>query len=332
MIAVIDPVIGERIATIETPSLADSLIVTPYAPLLAYANVEDRAVHFYNLQERSWISRLDLPIAPRHVILDTTGSRLGITDSTGGGFVLASAYTQALLSYLPEVPPAADVLFMPNEIDVLLTSTEGASLGLIDTNVGRYAAIDIETDPGAMLSPPSRSVDGRYVYVSNSTTGEVLGLNAYSRVVFRTFPGGDSPVRPYTTPQGLFLYVMDAATGTLDVYDQNVFERFATVELEPGLGLVAVGRFDRMNLFAGHGSRNYYRYDNIRRRVIQKAEFPGMPIELRGMADGETALVAFADFPKLAVVELETGTVRYVEATPNGARAFAVGLSNNVCH
>ena len=79
------------------------------------------------------------------------------------------------------------------------------------------------------ISSPSRSLDGRYVYVANESTGEVYSLNAFSKVVYQTFHVGDSPARPYTTPEGAFLYMMDKETGRFVSIDQYRFEPFEDV-------------------------------------------------------------------------------------------------------
>jgi len=51
-----------------------------------------------------------------------------------------------------------------------------------------------------------------------------------------------------------------------------------------------------------------------------------------GSADGKLAYVAFADLAEVAIVDLESQSIRYLPATNNGSGAFTLGLSNNVCH
>jgi hypothetical protein len=60
--------------------------------------------------------------------------------------------------------------------------------------------------------------------------------------------------------------------------------------------------------------------------------FEGQPLTIRGSADGRTAYIAFSDLAKVAMVDLENQAIRYFPATKNGAGAFTIGLSNNVCH
>jgi hypothetical protein len=56
------------------------------------------------------------------------------------------------------------------------------------------------------------------------------------------------------------------------------------------------------------------------------------PIAALGSADGKLAYVAFADLAEVAIVDLESQSIRYLPATNNGSGAFTLGLSNNVCH
>jgi hypothetical protein len=151
-------------------------------------------------------------------------------------------------------------------------------------------------------------------------------------VIFNTFDIGGAPARPYTTPQGAFLYMMDEESGLFVSVEQNRFTEFARTSFEHGVNLVTVGRFDRMNLFLSSEHRHWYIFDNARSEVVADGEFRGQPIGALGSADGKTAYVAFSDIPEVAVVDLESQEVEYVSATRNGSGAFTVGLSNNVCH
>ena len=309
----------------------DDLIATPYAPLLFYTNIDAKVILAYNLESQELIKTAELPITPRHVVLDTTGTKIGISDSMAGGFVLFSAYTQSITFTLAEFPPTTDVLFDPNDVDIYYSNNRKGSIGIMDVNLQKTFEMQLVEDTTAMFSSPSRSLDGRYVYVANRNTGEVHSLNAYSKVIYKTFHIGDAPARPYTTPEGVFLYLMDQAGRFVSV-EQNRFERYADVSLDRGVDLVAVGRFDRMNLFASTDSRHYYRYDNVKNKVVESGLLSGTPIDVQGSVDGRIAYVPFGDKPEIAAIDLERGKITTIAATESGVGAFAVGLSNNACH
>ena len=331
-IDIVNPSRGESIHRLVTPSMPNHLLVTPFAPLLVYANEKERQLHTYNLETGTWLSVINLPIVPMHIVLDTSGSKIGISDSIDGGFVLVNAYNQQILLQLPDLPPTSDILFDPNGIDIFYTSDSTGALGVIDINLGRYQEISLNNTGSAVLSSPSRSLDGRYIYVADQEAGEVYSLNAYSKVIYKTFSNGDTPARPYTTPQGLFLYVMDSESGALTIYDQNRFAEYTDLALEGGINLVTVGRQDRLNLFMSSRHSNYLLFDNAGREIVESGQFNGTPLQAYGSVDGETAFIAFSDSSHLARVNLESGVTDYINATNNGAGAFAIGLSNNVCH
>jgi DNA-binding beta-propeller fold protein YncE len=332
VIDVIDIYDEKRVLRIETGHPVDDLVSTPYAPILVFTNIDRRLISIYDLRNEELVREVQVDVVPRHLVLDTTGSRIAITDSVDGGFVLFSPFTADALFALPNLPPTSDVLFDPNEIDIYYTNDASGSLGIIDTNQQSFGEIELADEPGQSLSSPSRSLDGRYVYVANETSGEVYSLNAFSKVIYRTFEIGSSPSRPYTTPEGVFLYMSDARSGRFVAVDQNRFEVHNDVNVGTGIDLVTVGRFDRMNLLASSSSRNYVFYDNLDRRIVGRGRFEHTPIDSLGSADGQTAFVAFRDSPQIAVVDLEELEVSYIAAGITGAGAFSVGLSNNVCH
>ena len=331
IIDVVDLYESEVVHRIETAHVADHVVATPFAPVLVHVNIERRLVSLYDLRSKALAKEVELPIVPRHMVLDTTGSRIGFTDDVDGGFVLFSAYAGTILFTLEDFPPTRDVLFDPNEVDVYYSNSRDGTIGLIDTNVERTFEIDI-AEPGQPLSSPSRSLDARYVYVANEATGEVNSLNAFSRVIYRSFAVGTSPARPYTTPEGSFLYMMDKDSGRFMSVEQSRFEVYDDRIIGEGIDLVTVGRFDRLNLLASTQNNRYYIYDNLLRSVIDSGAFPHTPLAAQGAADGRTAYVSFRDSPQVAVVDLERQELTWIAAAANGIGAASIGLSNNVCH
>lgn len=332
IIDVIDLDKGKVVHRFDTAFRPDALIISPYAPVLMYTNIENKVAVFYDLRTRSEIKRLVLPVTPRHVVLDTTGGLVGISDSEDGGFVLLSMTTQSVLFSLPDFPATTDVLFDPNEVDIYYSNSATGSIGFLDTRARKWIEMPLTQEQGQQLYSPSRSLDARYIYVANATSGEVYNLNAFSKVVYKTFRIGSSPARPYTTPQGSFLYLLDRESGAFMSVEQGSFREYASTKFEQGIDLVTVGRFDRFNLFLSTQHSAYYIYDNVQKAVVAEGHFKGRPIAALGAADGRTAYIAFSDTPQIAMLSLEEQVIRYFAATDNGAGAFAMGLSNNVCH
>jgi len=88
IIDVIDLQENKVIFRIETKQKVDDLVATPFAPVLIYTNLEQRLVSMYNLETQELAKEIILPMVPRHMVLDTTGSKIGFTDSEFGGFIL----------------------------------------------------------------------------------------------------------------------------------------------------------------------------------------------------------------------------------------------------
>ena len=273
-----------------------------------------------------------MPIRPTHVVMDTTGARIGITSDVDGGFVLIHAYAKRIDFALEEFPATGDVLFDPNDVDIYYSNGDSGSLGLLDINTRHTYEMALTDERDQQLTSPSRSLDSRYIYVENLTAGEVYSLNAYSKVIFRTFETGGKPARPYTTPEGVFLYLMDEESGRLIVFEQQGFSEYANASMEYGVNLVTVGRFDRMNLFLSTTNRHWAIFDNGSKTVLKSSSFPGTPIAALGSADGKMSYVALDSQAQIAVVDLEDQKIVYIAATDNGSGAFTLGLSNNVCH
>ena len=322
---------NEVVHRIETSISPDNILVTPFAPVLIYTDTEAKKIVFYDLASKEERSVYDLTITPRHLVLDTTGARAAISDDIDGGFALINIYSYKLDFTLEDFPATSDVLFDPNDVDIYYSNSAAGSVGILNTLTKETYEIEL-SEPGQELTAPSRSLDSRYIYVANVDTGEVYSLNSFSGAVFKTFDVGGSLARPYSTPEGVFLYMLDSATGRLIAVEQQNFTQYSDTQLGPGVDLVTVGRFDHLNLFMSSQNSSWYIYDNIKKAVVEKGNFEGTPVGASGSADGKLAYVAFGDSAKLAVVNLERRSLDYIDATNNGSASFTVGLSNNVCH
>ncbi len=323
---------NELVHRIETSIHPDHIVVTPFAPILIYTDTEAKKLVFYDLEDQVERKVYDLSVTPRHVVLDTTGARIGISDDVDGGFVLVNIYSFEIEFSIDDFPATADVLFDPNDVDIYYSNQETGSIGVLSMLTQETYETEVTYEPGQELTPPSRSLDGRYIYVGNVSTGEVYGMNAYSGAIFKTFDVGGTLARPYTTPEGVFLYMMDKENGRLVTIEQQGFSEYADTSFGAGIDLVTVGRFDHLNLFMSSENTNWYIYDNIKKAVVESGNFSGVPIGASGSADGKLAYVALSDSPQLAVVNLEKQSLEYVPATINGSGSFTLGLSNNVCH
>ena len=323
---------GEVVHRIATSIHPDHIVATPFAPILMYTDTAAKKLVFYDLKKQLENKTVVLSTTPRHVVLDTTGAKVGITDDVDGGFVLIHAYSRSVQFSLNDFPPTGDVLFDPNDVDVYYSNQDTGSIGLLDINTQKTYEMPLADEPGQVLTAPSRSVDGRYIYVANVSSGEVYSLNAYSKVIFNTYAIGGTPARPYTTPEGTFLYMMDTDRGRFVTVEQQGFTEYADTRFEQGVDLVAVGRFDRMNVFLSTTNKEWYIYDNVEKDVVKRGTFKGTPIGALGAADGKLAYVAFRDEAVVAAIDLERQSIQYIKATNSGSSAFTVGLSNNVCH
>lgn len=332
IIDVIDLTRLEVVHRFVTEYFVDNLLATPYAPLLIYTNRDEKVAVFYNLKTKRVIKKVNLPIVPRHIVRDTTGSKIGITDSVDGGFVLLSAYTQEITFTIDDFPPTTDVLFDPNDIDIYYSNNQKGTIGILDMNTKKTYEMPLVEQAKSRLTSPSRSLDGRYVYVTDEGSGNIFSLNVYTKEIFQTFNIGNSPIRPYTTPEGNFLYLLDQNSGRFVSIEQDNFKKYTDTTLGKGTDLVAVGRFDRMNLFMSSTNNKYYIYDNHVKKVIETGQFKTTPLDVQGSVDGKTAYVVFRNTAEVAVIDMETYKVNYMPASINGVGAYAVGLSNEVCH
>ena len=318
---------------IETENHVDNLLSTPYAPILIYTNIEKSLLYVYDLKTKKMVKEIVLPISPRHMVLDTTGTKIAISDSHKGGFILFSPYAADIIFYIDDFPQTKDVLFDPNENEIFYTNNDTGSIGILNINTRRTYEISILNNENKNnLSSPSRSLDGRNIYFSNFVSGEVFALNTFSKIVFQTFNIGSKPIRPYTTPEGIFLYMIDQESGRFISIDQQYFEEYENTIIGEDINLITVGRFDRMNLLASSDNKNYYIYDNVRKSIVDSGEFKYTPLTSLGSHDGKTAYIPFKDSPYIGVINLENKEVSYIEATNMGIGAFNIGLSNNVCH
>lgn len=329
---VIDVKSHKSVFRIKTPYRADTIVATPFAPLLFISNSKKHEILAYDLSKKRIDRSIALSITPRHIVMDPSGKYIGITDSQGGGIAIVSTYGRELVYEDDNFPATSDVLFDPNEIDLYYVNNVNGSLGRLDLNTFQTTEIPLVDAANSSLSSPSRSLDGRYIYVADSDSGRVYTINAFSGAIFNAFHVGASPARPFTSPEGLFLYLIDRASGSFVSIEQGRFQEHSSEIFEAEVELITVGRFDRLNLLLSTTNKAFFIYDNATKALLQSGEFKATPLDAQGGIDGERAFVAFSDAPQIAVVDLESQKIQYIKATENGVGAFVVGATNNVCH
>ena len=134
--------------------MTDHIVATPFAPIIMYADVKKRQAVFYDLRDHVESEPINLPVTPRHVVLDTTGAKIAITDDIGGGFVLLHAYKKSIEFVLEDFPPTGDVLFDPNDVDIYFSNQASGSLGMLDINTQRIFEMSLTDDTGEILLNP----------------------------------------------------------------------------------------------------------------------------------------------------------------------------------
>ena len=152
LIDVIDLDKGKVVFTIETGFRVDQLVVSPYAPTLLYANKDLKTVVFYDLSSKQAVEKIELSMTPRHLVLDTTGLKAGVSDNLGGGFALFSLTARDLVFFLPDFPPTGDVLFDPNDVDVYFTNPASGALGLLNINTRHWTEMPLTDLPNLLTS------------------------------------------------------------------------------------------------------------------------------------------------------------------------------------
>ena len=174
--------------------------------MLIYTNLEKRLVSMYDLRNKTVAKQVELPNRPHATWCSTPPAPRSASATARTADSCCSRPTEdRSCSHWKICRPPPTCSSTPTRWTSGYSNSRDGTVGLIDSNVQRTYEIPVADEPGQALSSPSRSLDGRYVYVANETTGEVYGVNAFSKVIYKTFEVGASPARPYTTPEGVFL-------------------------------------------------------------------------------------------------------------------------------
>ena len=333
-IEIIDINTEKSIHVIETSKSIHEVFAAPFAPVLIFSSLEDSSINFIDLRSMEVAKELILNSLPMHGVLDPSGTKIAFTNSIDGGFEYVSAYSGERIFSLDDFPATGPTLFDVNQVELYFSSVNDNWIGFLDLNTKRYSEIDLplNNQSNFELSSPSRSMDGRYIYISNTTTGEVYVLNAFSKIIFKAFYIGSQPVRPYSTPEGSFLYMVDEASGKFISVDQSQFNTFYEGEVPAGTNLIAVGRFDRYNLFISTHTKSYAIFDNVTQTITKKGMLQGTPVAVYGTVDGRSAYIAFQDYKDMVKLSFENQEIVPINTNLNSVTAMTVGMSNNVCH
>ena len=152
MIDVLELDAMKSVARIDTELRPDHVLVTPFAPVLLYADIAARKIVHVNLEDPAVQEQIAVPLAPHHVVMNAGGTRIAITDAESGGLLVMNAYSGAVELAVPDFPATEDVLFDPNDVDIFYSNSKAGSVGRINIVSGRRQETSLADGTAAMLS------------------------------------------------------------------------------------------------------------------------------------------------------------------------------------
>jgi YVTN family beta-propeller protein len=192
----------------------------------------------------------------------------------------------------------------------------------------------------------TKSADGKRIYVSMPTAGEVAVINAETFKLAGNIDAGRSPTRVYLQPDGRYLWVgNDARTADasgVTVIDTDTQKPVKQLLTGTGHHEIAVSEDNRVAFVTNRDSGTVTTVDVRKLEVLRKIELGGVPISVAYSilsraayaADGEggkVTVLAGQDFQPVKRIALKPG-LGPLRFTPDGRYGFVVNTSENLVH
>jgi YVTN family beta-propeller protein len=145
--------------------------------------------------------------------------------------------------------------------------------------------------------------DGKWAYVSNSTSSNISAIDLESGAV-KLIPAGERPEGSVASPDGRFVYVCNRESARITIVDTQKQEAVGNIPTGKGPVRVDITPDGKLLAIALMHDRQMAFADTSARSVIGKVEIGGPPVSIHLSRDGTLAFAATEDDDTVYVVSV----------------------------
>lgn len=212
-------------ATVPVPGVLRALAVSPggrFAYVASRGNGTAGSVTVLALDDGA--APVGAPVAvgaePRAIALSPAGDRICVANHGSASVTIADVALDTGLLGSPDAvevgPHPVAVAFTPDGGTIHVVSRTAAILTAVDPDTGDRTDLPVGAVPSAVVC----GSDGRYAYVTDQATGELITVSAAPRRTGEMETGaGSQPVGVAVSPDGRWAYAVDSATDRVALLD-----------------------------------------------------------------------------------------------------------------
>lgn len=314
---------------IQTQWPLDEIAVSRFGNKAYAGHVTQKKISVIDLAVGAVSHVLDVPMAPRHMTVDTRSGVL-MTDSENGGMALVDLSGESVRFYNASVPPAADAIFGATGTVAFYHGETAGEIGAVAMEDGR-SLWRIKTPEGGAQVPLVRSLDGLFVVVVFAERGEIAALDSSSGRPLVLHQLGRGLARPYVSANGRYFLVPDPENSQLHLLSQSNFALVRSLKLDEGTPIAVAGIFDTMGLAVGPTKSFLFDLNARGEAVLQKTTMPGLATDALVTSDGKRAFFAVPDQKTITSINMLTRQTARISLS-HSATILAMGSTDTVCH
>lgn len=317
--------------TIDLEFAPGDLVISDALNMVVVANKGEKSLSLINAEDPEFRTVFPITLQPDHLTLSTLDYNLAIYDETLHMLQVISLNSGDVLANFTEVATGSDMTF----------SFDGRSIFIVNETAGKIEQYDIPGNrklaelsiakPGQELSAMSRSADGLFGFVSNTSTDELLVIDLFALKQLSSIPVGDAPGRPWGTADGSMMFVPNAADHSISVIGTTTLSVVSTWQNVPPTVSINSGWLDTVVALVGADGTISLR-DKHTGNELFKTQLTASPGEGVVTSDSKTLAVESAN-GRVTLFDLRSKTLlSEITDLPDDIRQSSLAVSYNFCH
>ena len=327
-ITVIDSATDDVVGRIALPAIPSQVIALERGRRLAVGDAEARQVHFVDVLSGRVDRSVDVPVIPKVLHSNTTGTMLAILDPGAGSLALLPVRGGPAWP----VPNVNDVNYVAFDVKGRLLAAHRSGVLVANAAGQREAELVVDPTNGAVTNVAA-DPGGEYAFAVQSEHGVVSVFdlrNTMRMLAALRLPVPVGGIVPSPDSQFLLIPVGGRAVASVSMWSLRETARIQGTATTSSVGLAL---FQSVAAIISRPERRLLLYDLRDRHEIAELRLPGTPEGGSSSPDGLKYYVALPDSGQIAAVNLvNRPTLHLIDGVGVGAWTVVPAVGINYCH
>ncbi len=270
-----------------------------------------------------------LSLSPDYIRLSPLGDTLAVYDRTNKSLEIHAVRRRENLVRIEDVNADTEMTF----------KSDGSAIYWVDRSTGTLHMADLWSNTATLklaennhrLSALSRSIDGRFGFISNADAAMVYVVDLNNMKLVDNIETGKNPGRPWGTMDGTGMLIPNSGDNSITVLSAFMLEKVQTLDVISRPATVTTGWLDSTAaVISDSGDIGLLDLDSG--ELVTHFHFTGSPGETVITSDSRVLAVAFKNPGRIVIFDMQTRSLLTTISDLPDISGISLAISGNLCH